>query len=60
MERKKSKVQKEVDETMTLLPYLRKVTALSWQENKHTKGPIKFRDFLGDTILYSIHLKLEE
>ena len=60
LERKKYKVQKEVDETMTLLPYLRKVAALSWQENKHTKGPIKFRDFLGDTILYSIHLKLEE
>lgn len=60
LEGKKYRVQKEVDETMTLLPYLRKVVALSWQENKETRGPIKFRDFLGDTILYSIHLRLEE
>jgi hypothetical protein len=57
---KKHSVQEEVDETLTLLPYLRKVTKLAWKENKDTKGLIKFRDFIGDTILYSIHLQIEE
>lgn len=57
---KQHSVQKEVDETLTLLPYLRKVTKLAWTENKETKGLVKFRDFLGDTILYSIHLRIEE
>ncbi|MGB0849953.1 MAG: hypothetical protein ACPGTP_01795 [Bacteroidia bacterium] len=57
---KQHTVQKEVDETLTLLPYLRKVTKLAWKENKKTRGFVKFRDFLGDTILYSIHLRIEE
>ena len=60
LETKKDKVHEEVEETLTLLPYLRKVTKLAWKENKNTKGLIKFRDFIGDTILYSIHLKIEE
>ena len=57
---KKHKVQVEVDETLTLLPYLRKVTKLAWKENKEEKGLNKLRNFMGDTILYSIHLKIEE
>ena len=57
---KKHKVQAEVDETLTLLPYLRKVTKLAWKENKGEKGLNKLRNFMGDTILYSIHLKIEE
>ncbi len=60
LEAKKSAMQQEVDETLSLLPYLRKVTKLAWKENKETKGIIKFRDFIGDTILYSIHLKIED
>ncbi len=60
LEGKKHKVQAEVDETLTLLPYLRKVTKLAWQENKNEKGLNKLRNFMGDTILYSIHLQLEE
>lgn len=60
LEGKRSAVEKEVDETLSLLPYLRKVTLLAWKENKNTKGPVKFRDFVGDTILYSIHLKVEQ
>ncbi|MFT7230019.1 MAG: hypothetical protein ACI9GO_000479 [Bacteroidia bacterium] len=57
---KKHKVQAEVDETLTLLPYLRKVTKLAWQENRDERGLNKLRNFMGDTILYSIHLKIEE
>ena len=60
LETKKHKVQEEVDETLTLLPYLRKVTKLAWSENKQEKGLNKLRNFMGDTILYSIHLKIEE
>ena len=60
LESKKHKVQAEVDETLTLLPYLRKVTKLAWQENKDERGLNKLRNFMGDTILYSIHLKIEE
>ncbi|MFB1002668.1 MAG: hypothetical protein QMC70_00810 [Bacteroidia bacterium] len=60
LENKKHKVQSEVDETLTLLPYLRKVTKLAWRENKQEKGLNKLRNFMGDTILYSIHLKIEE
>jgi len=36
------------------------VTKLAWQENKNEKGLNKLRNFMGDTILYSIHLQLEE
>ncbi|PCJ64821.1 MAG: hypothetical protein COA58_11130 [Bacteroidetes bacterium] len=57
---KQHKVQKEVDETLTLLPYLRKVTRLAWKENKDEKGLNKLRNFMGDAILYSIHLKIDE
>ncbi|MBT6236499.1 MAG: hypothetical protein HOI49_10485 [Bacteroidetes bacterium] len=57
---KKHKVQTEIDETLTLLPYLRKVTKLAWQENKDEKGLNRLRNFMGDAILYSIHLKIEE
>ncbi len=60
LEGKKHKVQDEIDETLTLLPYLRKVTRLAWQENKDEKGLNKLRNFMGDTILYSIHLRVEE
>jgi hypothetical protein len=60
LESKKHRVQAEVDETLTLLPYLRKVTNLAWKENKDEKGLNKLRNFMGDTILYSIHLQLEE
>jgi hypothetical protein len=60
LEGKKHRVQAEVDETLTLLPYLRKVTKLAWKENENEKGLNKLRNFMGDTILYSIHLKLEE
>ncbi len=60
LETKKHRVQEEVDETLTLLPYLRKVTKLAWQENKDERGLNKLRNFMGDTILYSIHLKIEE
>ncbi len=60
LEKKKHKVQDEVDETLTLLPYLRKVTKLAWKENKEERGLNKLRNFMGDTILYSIHLKIED
>jgi len=60
LENKKHRVQAEVDETLTLLPYLRKVTKLAWRENKGEKGLNKLRNFMGDTILYSIHLRIEE
>lgn len=60
LEKKKHKVQEEVDETLTLLPYLRKVTKLAWKENKGERGLNKLRNFMGDTILYSIHLKIED
>lgn len=60
LERKQYKVQNEIDETLTLLPYLRKVTRLAWQENIEEKGLNKLRNFMGDTILYSIHLRVEE
>jgi len=39
---KKHKVQAEVDETLTLLPYLRKVTKLAWQEIKKNEDLISF------------------
>lgn len=60
LEKKKHRVQEEVDETLTLLPYLRKVTKLAWTENKDERGLNRLRNFMGDTILYSIHLKIEE
>lgn len=60
LESKKHRVQQEVDETLTLLPYLRKVTKLAWQENKEERGLNKLRNFMGDTILYSIHLRIEQ
>lgn len=60
LQTKQHKVQQEVDETLTLLPYLRKVTKLAWKENKGERGLNKLRNFMGDTILYSIHLKIED
>jgi hypothetical protein len=61
LEGKQHKVQKEVDETLTLLPYLTKVVKLAWKENKDEKGfRNRMRGFIGDSILYSIHLQLEE
>ena len=56
---KQSKVQKEVDETLTLLPYLKNVIELAWKENKKEKGYTRWKSFMGDAILYSIHLQLE-
>lgn len=60
LEGKRHKVQSQIDETLTLLPYLRKVTKLAWKENKDERGLNRLRNFMGDTILYSIHLKIEE
>ncbi|MEY2924030.1 MAG: hypothetical protein RLZZ337_570 [Bacteroidota bacterium] len=61
LEGKKHRVQQEVDETLTLLPYLTKVIKLAWKENKDEKGfRVRMRGFIGDSILYSIHLQLEE
>lgn len=53
-------VQQEVDETLTLLPYLRNIVELAWKENKKEKGYTRFRNFMGDSILYGIHLRIEE
>lgn len=61
LEGKQHKVQKEVDETLTLLPYLTKVIKLAWKENREEKGfRTRMRGFIGDSILYSIHLQIEE
>lgn len=56
---KQSKVQREVDETLTLLPFLKNVIELAWKENRKEKGYTRWKSFMGDAILYSIHLQLE-
>jgi hypothetical protein len=60
LENKQSRVQKEVDETLTLLPYLKNIIELAWKENKSERGYTRFRNFMGDSILYGIHLQLDE
>lgn len=59
LEGKQSRVQGKIDETITLLPYLKNVIELAWRENKNLKGYTRFKSFMGDAILYSIHLQLE-
>ncbi len=59
LEGKQHRVQKEIDETLTLLPYLSKVSKLAWKENKEEKGYARWKGFMGDAVLYSIHLHLE-
>lgn len=58
LEGKQGRVQQEVDETLTLLPYLRNIIELAWKENKTESGYSRVRNFMGDSILYSIHLRL--
>lgn len=53
-------VSKEVSDTMTLLPFLKNIVELSWSENKEERGWSKFKAFVGDTILYSIFLRVED
>lgn len=60
LEGKKSRVQQEVDETLMLLPYLKNIVELAWKENKRERGYSRWKSFMGDSILYSIHLRLEE
>jgi hypothetical protein len=57
---KEHQVSKEVSETMTLLPFLKNIVELSWKENKEEKGWNKIKGFIGDTILYSIFLRVDE
>ena len=60
LEDKKSSVQQEVNETLMLLPYLKNIVELAWKENRRERGYERWKSFMGDSILYSIHLRIEE
>jgi len=54
---RKGALSKEVDEVFELLPYMRQIVSLSWNETKGGHFIIRIKDFIFHSLMYSLHFK---
>lgn len=57
--KKKNHYQEQIDNTVSLFPYLKSIVAISWKESKHRKGLYRLTEFVTNCILYSMFFKTE-
>ncbi len=59
LRKKESSVSNELQATFDLIPYMRYIILRSWSESRTLNGWERLKSFLRNTLLYSLHFKIE-
>lgn len=58
LNKKKNTYQLEIDNAMSLFPYLKTIILISWKESKNSSGVVRVGRFVTNCILYSMFFKI--
>lgn len=55
--KKQSSLGKEVNQTLSIFPYLKQIAKLSWNQAAEKKGISRFQSFFFNCLMYTLHFK---
>jgi len=58
LNKKQSKYQDDISNTMDLFPYFRQIISYTWKQTNHLKGYARFKYFMANCISNCIHFKI--